>query len=454
MKKHQLLILVGLSLNSCSNQVNVPSAQKPNVIIILTDDQGSLDVNCFGAKDLHTPNLDKLAKSGVKFTQFYSGSSISSPSRACLLTGQTPQSAHLVTNAPSQYGQPGMPGNQTTIAEVFKKAGYATAHIGKWHVGYDEETMPNAQGFDYSFGHMGGCIDNWSHYFYWGGPNRHDLWENGTEIYEEKEYYQDLMVKRASVFIHQHKKTPFLLYFALNAPHYPLQPRNKWRDYYKSLPMPRRDYAAFISTVDENIGKLLKVVDSEGIRRNTIIVFLSDQGHSCEDRTFGGGGYAGLYRGAKFSLFEGGIRVPAIISWPDKIPAGKTIDEICMAMDLMPTLAGMVGITDGIPSDIEGYDITPVIFENARSRHEVIFWQLGQQWAVRKGEWKLIGNAADPCNPGALDKEKDKLFLVKLSEDKSEAYNLAEKEPEKLKELISEYQSWQFSREENLEMIK
>ena len=340
-----------------------------------------------------------------------------------------------------------MPNNQVTIAEVFKKAGYATAHIGKWHVGYSEETMPNAQGFDYSFGHMGGCIDNYSHFFYWGGANRHDLWENGKEVFEDGKFFSELMIQRASKFIKTNKKAPFFLYYAFNTPHYPLQPLREWRDYYKNLPMPRRDYAAFISTTDEYIGRLIKIIDDEGIRNNTIIMYLSDQGHSCEDRTFGGGGYAGPYRGAKFSLFEGGIRVPAMISWPGNLPADRSVNEVCLSMDLLPTLAKLSGITD-IPVDIEGQDISPVITSNASSQHKVIFWQLADQWAVRKGDWKLIGNPKDPANPNSINKERDKLFLVNLSADIHESINLADKEPTKLKEMIQEYLSWKFAKKE------
>ncbi|MBA7577611.1 N-acetylgalactosamine-6-O-sulfatase [subsurface metagenome] len=169
MKNYFLVLFIAALPYSCNSEKKASDQNKPNVILILTDDQGSMDLNCYGAKDLQTPNLDRLAEGGVKFTQFYSGSSICSPSRACILTGKPPQGAQLATNASCMHGDPGMPGTQVTIAEVFKKAGYATAHIGKWHVGYSGETMPNAQGFDYSFGHMGGCIDNYSHFFYWGG---------------------------------------------------------------------------------------------------------------------------------------------------------------------------------------------------------------------------------------------------------------------------------------------
>jgi arylsulfatase A-like enzyme len=418
------------------------SEEKPNVILILTDDQGSMDLNCYGAADLQTPHLDRLAENGVRFTQFYTGSSICSPSRACILTGKTPQAAGLSTNASCRQGDPGMPGEQVTIAEVFKKAGYATAHIGKWHVGYSGETMPRAQGFDYSFGHMGGCIDNYSHFFYWGGPNRHDLWENGKEVFRDGEFFPAIMAVKAETFIREHADEPFFLYFALNTPHYPLQPLEKWRDEYRELSMPRKDYAAFVSTTDEIIGKLLTAVDGEGLAENTIIMFLSDQGHSCEERTFGGGGWAGPYRGCKFSLFEGGIRVPAIIRWKNSLPSGKTVEKVCHAMDILPTLAGLAGLED-LPGSIEGKDLSEVISGDAPSGHDVLFWRLGRQWAVRKGDWKLIGNPVDPANPGSLDEAADSLFLVNLAGDISESTNLAGREPGKLEELFALYCSWE-----------
>ncbi|NQV23435.1 MAG: sulfatase-like hydrolase/transferase, partial [Rhodopirellula sp.] len=147
------------------------NARQPNVVLIYTDDQGSVDVNCYGTKDLITPSLDDLASRGVRFTQFYAAAPVCSPSRAAMLTGRVPQRAGVPGNVSSDHGKAGMPTEQITIAEMMKKAGYATGHVGKWHLGYTPETMPNGQGFDSSFGHMGGCIDNWSHFFYWNGPN-------------------------------------------------------------------------------------------------------------------------------------------------------------------------------------------------------------------------------------------------------------------------------------------
>src|SRR5262245_15984256 len=163
-------------------------SRKPNVILIYSDDQGLSDLNCYGSKDLATPHLDKLASNGVRFSQFYAAAPVCSPSRAALLTGRVPQRAGLDGNASSTEGVAGMPGDQVTMAELFKTGGYQRAHIGKWHIGFSPETMPNQQGFDYSFGFMGGCIDNYSHFFYWDGPNRHDLRQNGKEVWEPGKY--------------------------------------------------------------------------------------------------------------------------------------------------------------------------------------------------------------------------------------------------------------------------
>jgi len=436
---------LAIFFGSLSAQLN----ERPNVILIYSDDQGTIDLNCYGAKDLYTPHLDQLASKGVRFTQFYAGSSVCSPSRAALLTGMSPQAAGLPGNTSSQRGDPGMPGDRITIAEMLKEAGYATGHIGKWHLGYSAETRPMAQGFDYTFGHMGGCIDNYSHYFYWNGPNRHDLWENGIEVYREGEYFPDLMVEKAAGFMEAHRAEPFFLYFAINLPHYPLQPTEKWRTFYKDLGMPRRDYAGFISVVDEKIGQLLEHLERLGIKENTIIIFQSDQGHSCEIRTFGGGGNSGVYRGAKSSLFEGGIRVPAIISWPEHLPQGQVNDVACINYDWFPTIAELCGIKS-VPPTVEGRSLLPVITDHANSQHAAFHWKLGRQWAVRKGNWKLIGNPTDPSHKFPLDGDSDQLFLVDLDIDPSESNNLYFSKPEIVRELIELYLNWDYGYESDI----
>ena len=419
--------------------------QNPNVILIVTDDQGAADAGCYGAKDLVTPAMDSLAARGVRFTQFYSGAPVCSPSRACLLTGRYPLRAGLVGNAASLPGGEGMPTEQVTIAEMLKAAGYATAHIGKWHLGFKADQMPNSQGFDYSFGHMGGCIDNLSHFFYWQGPNRHDLYRNGREVFYPGRFFGDLMVEETSRFLEQNRARPFFVYFALNEPHYPYQGDVKWLERYKDLPYPRNLYAAFLSTCDERIGALLKKVDDLGLRERTLIVFQSDNGHSTEERAHFGGGSAGVYRGAKFSLFEGGIRLPGMISWPGHLPEGAVRGQMVHASDWMPTIAELSG-AKLLNEDIDGRSIVPVIRSVAApSPHEVLYWHVGRgrnaEWAVRQGDWKLIGNNQETFGD-KLGAEDKKLFLSNLATDISEKQNLAAEHPDVVQRLLKLRQDW------------
>ena len=419
--------------------------RKPNVLLIYTDDQGTLDVNIYGAKDLYTPNIDKLARQGVRFTQFYAAAPICSPSRASLMTGRYPLRTGLTDNAPGTFGVPGgLPAEQTTMAEVFKSAGYATAHIGKWHLGYSLPVMPNRQGFDYSFGFMGGCIDNYSHFYYWGGPNKHDLWRNEKEIWEDGQYFPDLTAREVNSFMDANRTKPFFIYWALNIPHYPLQGTAKWREHYKNLPSPRDKYAASVSTLDEEIGKVMARLKTLGLAENTIVVFQSDHGHSEEERTFGGGGWAGPYRGSKFSLFEGGIRVPAIISWPGKVPAGETRTQLATNTDWLPTLAELCGT--GLPEKkIDGRSLLPVIQSGqAASPHETFFWQSqgtreSPQWVAREGNWKLLHN---PIGAKPAELNKDGFLLIDLQKDASEQTNEADRHPDIVTRLVEKYRLW------------
>ncbi len=416
--------------------------RRPNVVFILTDDQGTIDANCYGATDLHTPGIDRLAIQGTRFTQFYSAAPVCSPSRAALLTGRYPQRAQLTGNAPSQRGNGGMPTDQITIAEVMRQAGYATAHIGKWHLGYNTDTMPNAQGFDYSFGHMGGCIDNYSHYFYWNGPNLHDLWQNGREVWRDGKFFGDLMLDECCRFIDKNRTRPFFLYWAINMPHYPLQGSEKYRQMYSDMDEPRRSYAAFVSTTDEMIAGLLDHLDRLRLRDNTIVVFMSDHGHSEEIRNnFGGsGGSAGAHRGHKFTLWEGGVRVPCIISWPGRIPAGAVRSQMAASIDWLPTIAAYCGFDVGTHR-IDGRDITAVIDSDASSPHEALHWQTGGHWAVRKGPWKLVHNGPASTFQGRQLPQVE-TFLANLAEDLSETRNFAENHPKVVAELAALHEQW------------
>ncbi len=333
------------------------------------------------------------------------------------------------------------------MAEMFKAAGYATAHIGKWHLGYTPETMPNAQGFDYSFGFMGGCIDNYSHFFYWSGPNRHDLHRNGEEVFCDGEYFQDLMIREADKFIQDHHDEPFFMYAAFNCPHYPYQGYERWIKYYrdKGVPYPRDLYAAFLSTEDDHIGQLLGLIDSAGLREDTIIVLQSDQGHSTEERAHFGGGSAGPYRGAKFSMFEGGIRIPSIVSWPGHLPEGEVRDQMAHGCDWMPTLAALAGV-DTVPEGIDGRSIADVIEgASAPSPHDHLIWHLHEgdkaSWAVREGDWKLSVNVRDTTD-GQNVKTIEGPFLANIAEDVGETTNVAADHPDIVERLTKIHTDW------------
>ena len=434
---------LSLLLLTSALALSVHAAKKPNVIVIYTDDQGSVDANCYGATDLITPNIDRLAATGVRFTQMYSPSAICSASRAGLLTGRIPPRAGVPGNVSSQKGKAGMPTEQFTMAELMKSNGYMTGHIGKWHLGYTPETMPNGQGFDYSFGHMGGCIDNYSHFFYWVGPNRHDLWRQGKEVWHDGEYFGDMMVGEASDFITRNQDQPFFIYWAINWPHYPLQGTSEWREKYKNLPHPRDKYATFVSTTDELIGRVLDHLENLKLRDNTIVLFQSDHGHSVEERTFGGGGSAGIYRGHKGNLFEGGIRVPSVVSWPAGFPQGEVRDQFVVGSDWWPTFAQITGAKIPKGHKIDGASIADVIKNGkAKTPHDQYYWQLGKgknaQWVVRLGDWKLYTNAKENVKPDqavALTGKDKKGFLANLKQDPTESKNMADANPAMLKRL-------------------
>ena len=435
------LLALGV-LSSAPGTTQEAGAPRPNVILILSDDQGTVDLGACGTADVVTPNLDALAARGVRFTRFYAASAICSPSRAGLLTGRYPQRAGVPGNV--WPGGPGLRGEETTIAEVFLDAGYATALFGKWHLGDRDGERPNDQGFERFFGHRKGCIDNWSHYFYWGGANRHDLWRDDAEVWEEGTHFGDLVAREATAFLRERAAAddgrPFFLYLPFNSPHYPLQAKAEWRARFAGMEGPRADYLAMLATMDEQIGRVLDELDALGLRQETIVAFQSDHGHSTEERAFGGGGSAGPYRGAKFSLFEGGIRVPAILSWPGRVPEGRVDDLVDgHATDWLPTLCELAGIP--APEDLDGRSLVeawrpPRVLLWPRTQ----YWQMGDQWAVRCGNVKLIANPQD------TDRRRlegvDALFLVDLADDPGEVRNRAPEQPGTARELSDWHAAW------------
>lgn len=432
-----ILKTTGTVFGLCMATMLLADNNRPNVILIYADDLGALDLGCYGAEDLYTPNIDSLASAGITFSQFYAAP-VSSASRASLMTGQFTLRAGLTGNA----GTTGLPLDKETIADVMGRNGYSTACIGKWHLGSNPGYTPNARGFDYFWGFLGGCIDNYSHFFYWNGPNRHDLWENDKEIYCPGKYFIAESLCRVKKYIdNETGSSPFFLYWAINLPHYPLQPDVKWLDYYSGLENPRRMYAAFVSTMDEYVGRLMSFLKEKGILDNTIIIFQSDNGHSTEVRSFGGGGRCGELRGAKFSLFEGGIRVPSIISWTGVIPSGESRNQLAMNIDWFPTILDLCGI-ESSAIDVDGKSLVKVIMDgSSKSEHEILYFDFGKQWAIRDGNWKLMYNVVD-IGPNDKKNTIDGYFLSNLEENVSETDNYADKCPlvvKKIADMRDEY---------------
>jgi arylsulfatase A-like enzyme len=427
------------------------ATQKPNIITIMTDDQGYGDLSCMGSSDIITPAFDQLADSGARFECLYSNSPVCSPSRASLLTGRYPGYAGVRAILAGHRTATGLTARAPTIATALKIQGYATALIGKWHLGLTHECRPNQNGFDYFYGFMAGCIDYYSHIFYWGMADGHtnpchDLWENNDEIHENGRYFTELITEKAVEYIGEKSRAnePFYLYLAYNAPHYPMHAPKKYLDRFSHLPPDRQVMAAMISAVDDGVAAIMGELERRGQLDNTIIYFQSDNGPSRESRNFLDGrgdpyygGSTGGFKGHKFSLFEGGIRVPAMISWPGHIPAKQLIAEPVISMDIFPTLLRIAG-GDTADYELDGLDILPVLTENTASPHDMLFWEMDRQTAVRRGTYKLVLN-------GQLvegEAPADAVFLSDLSIDRGETRNLAAELPELTQELRAAAETW------------
>ncbi len=449
-----LLVLLGASV------VAHAQVTKPNVVILLTDDQGTLDAGCYGSTDLKTPSMDKLAASGIRFTQAYAHT-VCCPSRAALFTGRHPQRAgvrHWTQG--DRHGSDdrnlNMAAEEVTLAEVLKSAGYRTALFGKWHLGAKLGHGPLDQGFETYFGHLSGFIDNYRHFFLHGG-GYHDLYDGNEEVFRREEYYPDLMTERAVQFIEANKAAPFFMTVAFNLPHYPTQPNAKFKDAYADMPMPRQAYARVISSVDEQIGRVLNKLEATGLRDNTIVILMSDNGHSTENSAgitvenhssgyprghyylaHGGGGNTGKWTGHKGTFLEGGIRVPAIIRYPATIPQGQTRDQIVTIMDWFPTVLELCGIKqEPDASKLDGRSMASVIADpKATSAHEVLHFAWAKDWAVRRGDWKLIGTFDRKTNTVRPS-------LHSLAEPQPEVKDHASEQPEIVEELTGLHEAWE-----------
>ncbi len=428
--------------------------KKPNVVIILTDDQGYGDLGCMGAEELKTPYLDALAQNGIKFTSMYSASPVCSPSRAALLTGRYPANAGVRAILAGHRKASGLTPRVPTLATALKKEGYVTGICGKWHLGLKEECRPNANGFDEFSGFLAGCLDYYSHIFYYGmadgGSNpTHDLWENNDEVYANGEYLTERITRKSVDFINRHRDEPFFLFVAYNAPHYPMHAPEKYLERFPDLPWDRRIMAAMLSAVDDGVGEITQALRENDLFDNTIIYFQSDNGPSRESRNWLDGtedpyygGTTGIFSGHKFSLFEGGIRIPAILSWGKNITP-QTVNAPHIATDIFPTVLEACG---GHPENYEtdGKSLLTMLKGDADCTHEYIFWEMEGQTAVRYGDYKLVINGRLTESEGV----RAPLWLCDLSADPAEKHNLADEIPELCEKLKTAALKWREGIEE------
>ncbi len=453
----RLLIPAFISLTlSCA------SARKPNVIIFFTDDQGTLDAGCYGSSDLITPNIDKLAKTGLRFTQAYAHT-VCCPARAALLTGRHPQRSGV--NRWTQGDMKGAKGinmalEEVTIAESLKQNGYRTALFGKWHLGAHRDFGPKKQGFDEFFGLRDGFIDNYNHYFL-HGQGFHDLYEGTTSVKADGQYFPELMTRRSLSFIEENKDRPFFLYLPFNIPHYPEQAPKEFAAPFQDMKDPaRKSYATIMHATDHYIGKVLSKLESLNLRQNSIIIFMSDNGHSEETGNrirvdnhksghpkghfYGasGGGYTGKWKGNKGNFLEGGIRVPAIISYPGVLPADQTRNQPITIMDWFPTILELCAIKSNPENpELDGFSLSKVFAsEDAKTPNQVMHWGWFSNWAVRIGEWKLISRGNWDWSPG--DPLPKSTQLVSLNDPAPERENHAAARADVLLRLKKAHDHW------------
>jgi arylsulfatase A len=428
---------------------NAVSATRPNFVIFLTDDQGYGDLSCMGNPDVRTPHLDRLANEGALLSQWYSNSPVCSPSRASLLTGRYPGNAGVRSILRGHRTASGLPPHVPTLATALEPLGYRSALFGKWHLGAGEGSRPHDHGFHRWFGFLAGCIDYYSHIFYFDmevGTNPiHDLWDNGQEVNRDGEYFTELIAEKAVEFVRGVAlDQPFLLYVPFNAPHYPMHAPQAYLDRFPELPADRRIMAAMLSAMDDGVGRIVAELDARGLRDNTCIFFQSDNGPSRESRNwldgrtdpYYGGGTCKL-KGHKFSLYEGGIRAPALINWPARIPAGQVLDGIGIAMDVFPTFLAAAG-GDPTQYELDGVDVLPMLAHGAASPHDALYWEMLRQTAVRRGEWKLVlnGQLVEGAPP------EDDVFLANMRTDAAETTNLRFQQPELTAELVVLAERW------------
>lgn len=431
MKRRQLLFLALLALGPFSLPPFACSMERqPNILYIVADDLGWKDVGFHGS-DIKTPHLDALAASGARCEQFYC-QPFCTPTRACAMTGRYPFRYGLQTAVILSSHTYGLPTDEWLLPQALKEEGYRTAIIGKWHLGHaNPKYFPRQRGFDYQYGPLIGEIDYFTH-------TQHGVldWYRNNKPVKEEGYSTTLIGNEAVKFIdEQSPATPFYLYLTFNAPHSPYQAPREYLDRYKAIADPsRRAYAAMITAMDDQIGRVLDALDKKRLHDNTLIVFHSDNGGTRNSMFAGEGDMSkikipcdnGPYRGGKGSLYEGGTRVIALASWRGHIQPGSVVEGMIHVVDMYPTLAGLAGASTARCKPLDGMDVWPTLSRGASSpRTEVVYNIEPFRAGIRQGDWKLIWRSPLPAS----------LELYNIAQDPSEKNNVASKHPEKVATL-------------------
>ena len=429
---HVVCLMMGVSVGGAD--------VRPNVLLIFTDDQGIHDVGCYGS-EIPTPHIDSLARDGLKFESWYSASAICTPSRYGLLTGRNPVRSqdHLLSALMflSQADRSrGIRASETTLSTLLQQAGYRTALFGKWHLGHGERQFwPTRHGFELFFGHTGGCVD----FFTMRYGNQLDWYRNEQPL-DITGYATDLLTDEAVQFLAaQDQQQPFFLYLSYNAPHFgkgwndgegktvnQLQPPPHDLGRVASIDnITRRKYAAKVVNLDDGIGRVLQALEKHRLRENTLVLFLTDHGG---DPVYGGANKP--FRGSKATLFEGGLRVPCLMRWPNHIQPGTSSAAVASSLDILPTICRICDIDHQVQCD--GVDISSQLGDARKtSGHRELYWELGThdelgrgKWvAIRQGNWKYVRD----------DKESEYLFDV--VRDPAERHDLAAAQPDRLAQL-------------------
>ncbi|MDF1751224.1 MAG: sulfatase-like hydrolase/transferase [Verrucomicrobiales bacterium] len=415
-------------------------SKPPNIVLIMADDLGYGDIGCYGSKTNRTPHLDKLAARGIRFTDFHSNGPMCSPTRAATLTGlyQSRFGRSFESALNGAEREAGLPPAAFTIAEALREQGYATGMVGKWHLGYDAPYLPNQQGFDEFRGLLSGDGDFHTRIDRLGNE---DWWENEVLQSEAEGYTTDLITQHSVDFIERHQKEPFFLYIPHLAIHFPWQGpedpphRTKGNNYLKDkwgIIADRSDVSthvkAMVESLDLSVGEIVSALETRGLRENTLLIFTSDNGGY---REYSGGfkniSDMGPYRGQKATLYEGGHRVPAIISWPGKITPSQN-DDTVMTFDLFPTLQKLAGCET---TETDGLDLSDLLFESTKLPDRTLFWRMKNDKAARHGPWKLVQRGKRPVE------------LYHLTDDPGESKNLAAGNPEVVQKLTQALSDWE-----------